>query len=80
MTRVATPGSEAERLEALYTWWKPAQAAKALGGMHESSVRALIRSGHLKAFNAARPDAKRPDWRTTPEWVDEYRRKRMNAA
>ena len=72
--------SEAQRHEARRTWWNTVRVAEELGGMDVSTVRELIREGHLKAFNAARPGAKRADWRLLPEWVDEYRKGRMNAA
>ena len=48
--------------------------------MDVSTVRELIRLKYLKAFNAARPGAKRADWRCLPEWVEEYKKGRMNAA
>lgn len=80
MSRVATPTSEGERHEARRRWLTTVQAGELLGGVDVSTVRELIRDGHLKAYNAARPGAKRADWRLLPEWVEEYRRKRMNAA
>lgn len=72
--------TESERHAARRTWWTTVKAGEELGGIDPSTVRALIESGHLKAFNAARPDAKRADWRLLPEWVEEYRRSRMNGA
>ena len=38
----------------------------------QHSVLAHIHNGSLKAFNAARPEARKPYWRITPEAVEAF--------
>lgn len=61
-------------------WLSTADAAVQLGGCSVAHVRRLIGGGHLKAFDAATPGARRPDWRLRQEWIDDYREQRMSAA
>lgn len=68
--------TESDRHDARRNWMRPSEVGERCGGVTAGQVCQWIKDGDLKAFNAAKKNAKRPDYRIRPEWVDEFEKKR----
>lgn len=60
----------AEQHEAEYRWLKPSEVVERIGVDSVSTVRDLIREGHLEAIDVSR--SSRPRYRVSPEAVDAF--------
>lgn len=74
------PTSESERHEARRNWWDTAKIAEECGGVTTAQVRDWIDGGELRAMDVSSVGAKRPEWRSRPEWVEAFKARRTKNA